>query len=884
MHFSLEDRSISLSVGEFADFSLGPRDSGGGPQGLWRAQLGQHWHNELRARTEKEFAVGGAIRPDVQFEVPINGRLIHRGWTFVLQGRIDQQIGPLLREIKSVTRPLPADETALRTDYPGYFLQLAAYVLLVKNAPPNAQLITNNRSALRAELIFVEAGSGLAQTIALTPFDEALVFHQLDALVEFLNQQLRATARRRSLQFHSPFAELRPGQESIQADLATAFDRSENSNLKSQIVLFEAPTGYGKTGCVLEFALGQLKAGRFDRLIWLTGKSTGQIQVMRTLRQMSERSVSLPGGPSSREAAADAPPPASRELGPPPQIGHPAAPAGTSLAVWQIRNKAEHCVNHTFHCVRDGCDYLRDCAERWPGSGLSRFYLNENEPRDLDTVRAAGRAALICPYEITRAALAFNDVWIGDFNYVFAPDNRGLFFDQPGFDPAKTLLVVDEAHNLPSRVAGAYSHSASESDARLLLAELDHLQAPAVLVLAVEEWIRLLASLEPTESLDPVTEAELRDLLDRLVKLATTMQLDYVALGPKHSETLWQFVALADFLADQNLTKLIWVARPGQLEFTCVDAATAIGEALRAFGGSILMSATLQPYAEFAASCGLVGRGLGSAPGDGGQGTAHPTYQTLTAPTPWRAGAYDVAVDLRVDTTFRNRSTHYGTTAATIVALSEAASRPNPGVRNSELGVRGSDPLPPNQEPLTPNPATSCVAVFFPSYAYAEAIEKTLSDYGSVLRVALQPKLPDLAAQTAWVEENLVFSDALFLVLGSSFAEGIDLLGGRVTHAMVVGPALPEVNAVQKARLAAFSDLGRDAAFRRVYQIPGLQKVNQGLGRLVRAPGQKAKVLLHCRRFAEPSYASLLATDYQMFSEVTTDSDLQAWLTGHCDE
>ncbi len=812
MHFSLADRTVSLSVGEFANFSLGPQESSGGPQGLWRAQLGQHWHNELQKRTEQEFSVGGALRPDVRFEVVIDGRITHRGWTFVLSGRIDQLLpesplerggpqgrGVLLREIKSVMRPLPAEETVLRTDYPAYFLQLSAYVVL--------------RRALgardtRAELVFVEAGSGLAQTITLTPFDEALVFHQLDALIEFLNLRLRATERRRALQFQPPFPSLRVGQETIQQDLVTAFGQSEIENHKSKILLLEAPTGYGKTGCVLEFALGQLRAGRFARLIWLTGKSTGQIQIVHTLQQMT---------------------------------------AGAVLPVWQVRNKSEHCVNHTFHCVRDGCDYLRDGAERWPGSGLSRFYLDERQPRDLDTLKAAGRAAQICPYEITRAALPFNDVWIGDYNYVFAPDNRGLFFDQPGFDPAETLLVIDEAHNLPSRVAGAYSHSANESEARLLLAELDHLQAPAPLVLAVEEWTRLLASLQPAESLDPAVEAEVHDLLDRLAALTATQSLDYTALGPKHSETLWTFAALADFLADKNLTRLVWVARTGQLEFTCVDAAAAIGETLRPFGGAILMSATLQPYPEFAEACGLeVGRGLRSAPPDGSEGTHRPTFNTLHAPTPWRAGAYDVAVDLRVDTTFRQRANHYGTTAATIVEMQHAAKGP--------------------------------IAVFFPSYAYAEAVQKTLEDYGSVLRTALQPKLPDLAAQTAWVEENLVFSDVLFLVLGSSFAEGIDLLGGRVTHAMVVGPALPEVNAVQKARLTALNGIGRDAAFRRVYQIPGLQKVNQGLGRLVRAPGQHAKVLLHCRRFAEPSYASLLAADYQMFAEIGSESDLRGWL------
>jgi Rad3-related DNA helicase len=317
-----------------------------------------------------------------------------------------------------------------------------------------------------------------------------------------------------------------------------------------------------------------------------------------------------------------------------------------------------------------------------------------------------------------------------------------------------------------------------------------------------------------------------------------------------HSATLWQFAALEGFLINESLVKLLWVPRRGQLDFTCLDAAVAIGETLRTFGGAILMSATLQPYGEFAESCGLAAECRSLLASDpktiAGKEAPPSAYTTLQAPTPWRAGAYDVAVDLRINTTFRQRTSYYATTAATVVSLHEAARGP--------------------------------VAVFFPSYAYAEQIQKTLEDYGSVLRVALQPKGVDLAEQAAWIEENLAFSDALFLVLGSSFAEGIDLLGGRVSHAMVVGPALPEVNAVQKAKVNAFSKLGRTEAFRRVYQIPGLQKVNQALGRLVRAPGQKAKVLLHCQRFAEPTYTALLATDYQFFTTVADDTELATWL------
>ena len=84
---------------------------------------------------------------------------------------------------------------------------------------------------------------------------------------------------------------------------------------------------------------------------------------------------------------------------------------------------------------------------------------------------------------------------------------------------------------------------------------------------------------------------------------------------------------------------------------------------------------------------------------------------------------------------------------------------------------------------------------------------------------------------------------------------------------------------MQRARIDALPNLTREAAFQRVYQIPGIQKVNQALGRLVRAPGQRAKVILHCRRFIEPAYASLLDRDYQFGTTLATPADLTTWLT-----
>ena len=206
MTFDLDLRTATLGVGEFAGFSLGPREAPGtGAAGLWRAQLGTHWHRELRDRAITTH--GDAA----EFEIAITGRIAHRGWTLALAGRIDQvvRLGPtaVLREIKSVTRPLPADESELRHDYPEYFIQAATYAALTRlglaqPTPPGA--------AHRTELVFVETGSGVVQTIALTPADDRLFHAQLERFTDFLDLRRRARERLRGLRFRPAFATPRP--------------------------------------------------------------------------------------------------------------------------------------------------------------------------------------------------------------------------------------------------------------------------------------------------------------------------------------------------------------------------------------------------------------------------------------------------------------------------------------------------------------------------------------------------------------------------------------------------------------------------------------------------------------------------------------------------
>lgn len=781
MQISFQKRTVTLSIGEFSEFTDRPVTSGGAGRGggFWRAQVGQVWHNKIRQNLEQQAT-------DADFEVSINAAWPHGKWIFKFQGRADQIIRHdgrvTIREIKTTEHFLPAHEPDLRASFPAYFLQLETYRRLFPLLPGNEE------TDVSAELVFVEIQTGMTQTVPLEGDSDGSFLAQLDRIHAFVERRRTHLERLRELSFRPPFPSPRPGQDAIQENMQTAF-------ADKRIGLFEAPTGFGKTGVVLEYALNRLRDGDVSRLLFLTSKATGQIQAATQLGEM------LDGQPT--------------------------------VSFFQVRNKAEHCINTQFHCFREVCPYIADLEERWDQSGLARSFANSDIHIDLDFLRRSGQAARICPYEITRSILPHLDIWIGDYNYVFSPSNRGLFFNQPGFDARETLLIVDEAHNLPSRVCDAFSAKASLTSAVSVMTQLEILGARAGLLLAWEKWLELLSHVERTEELPPSFAHELGEVVARVCDQLGANPLDYPQLGPEITEELMEMFSIRQFLESDKLERLLWSPANGQLNLSCIDAAPFIAETLRGFGQVVMMSGTLGPIQTFREACDL----------------DESETASFDAHTPWRETACDVAVDVRVDTRFRERGKHYNTTAATAAALMEKS------------------PVP--------------IAVFFPSYRYAEEIQRRLDDDFPWLRVAVQERGLDFEKQRSFVEENLLLSDALFLILGSSYAESIDLIGGRVAHAMVVGPALPEVNALQKARIQKFKHLEKEDPFHAVYQVPGMQRVNQALGRLVRAPGQKAKILLHCQRFAEKSYSNLLHRDHQPASFIFSTDELNEWLTGN---
>jgi Rad3-related DNA helicase len=780
MEICFTKKTVALSIGEFSEFTDRPVASPGSGRGggFWRAQIGQIWHTELRKRLEER-------DPAASFEVKVAARWPHRKWIFELQGRADQLVphpnGLTIREIKTVQHPLPTHEQELRALFPAYFLQLEAYQRLYP-LTPDAQ-----SGPVAAELVLVEIQTGMTQTVLLPAEEEKGRFlDQLERIHNFVERRRDQLERLRTFAFQPPFPTLRPGQETIRQDIEATF-------APNRIGLFQAPTGFGKTGAILEFALNHLRSGQSSRLLFLTSKSTGQIQAAAQLHQM------LDGQPT--------------------------------VSFLQVRNKGEHCINSVFHCFREVCPYLSNLEARWEESGLARSFASDNNHRiELDFLRENGRRARICPYEITRSILPLLDIWIGDYNYAFSPSNRGLFVNQPGFDATQTLLIVDEAHNLPSRVCDTFSSQVNVTRALEVMTQLELLGTPPTILLAWEHWLNFLSHLDRCDELSPAMEEELRQTVFRVCDQLGARPLDYPTLGPDITQQLMELFSIRQLLQADQLQRLLWSPSAGRLHLDCIHAGPFIAETLRGFGQVVLMSGTLGPLEAFREACGL-------EPNE----TA-----ALEAHAPWRQNACQVAVDVRVDTRLRSRGSHFGTTAATVASLVEASANP--------------------------------VVVFFSSYHYAESIRRRMEDDFPWIRIALQERGGDFQRQASFVEESLLMSDVLFLILGSSYAESIDLLGGRVDCAMVVGPALPEVNALQKARLKRLSHLGSEEAFHEVYRIPGLQRVSQALGRLVRAPAHQAKILLHCQRFAEKSYSDLLHPDHQPRAFIFSADELGQWL------
>jgi DNA excision repair protein ERCC-2 len=158
---------------------------------------------------------------------------------------------------------------------------------------------------------------------------------------------------------------------------------------------------------------------------------------------------------------------------------------------------------------------------------------------------------------------------------------------------------------------------------------------------------------------------------------------------------------------------------------------------------------------------------------------------------------------------------------------------------------------------LAANPG-NCL-LYFSSYRYLEDALALLRDGGVPGRRLWQqrPESPpeEREALLALLEQRR--DVAAFCILGGVFGEGIDLPGERLSSVVVVGVGLPQVNRDTECLRHWHQAQGRDG-FAHAYLYPGLQKVDQALGRVVRRAGDRGSALLVDSRYRRGEYRTLL--------------------------
>jgi Rad3-related DNA helicase len=514
-----------------------------------------------------------------------------------------------------------------------------------------------------------------------------------------------------------------------------------------------------------------------------------------------------------------------------------------------LRARAEMCPPKHLHCHPRVCPLLTDFEERCAASGALAT-LSEAAHAGADEIFAYGAGHALCPYELSMLLAAQADLVIGDFNHVFDRATVPSALSQR----ARRVVIIDEAHNLFDRARGYYSPFV----ARSAIAQVELVRVSAELAGDVSSWCRALhealddaifapAGDEGPATIDGCHPVELAR--ERWRELAAAGEL----LGARHAALRYlraeaqpddpllalaaEVARLAELAASGDRALLGFAAdreaeRGEGVGILCLDPSRWLERVHRRALGTLAISATLTPLDYFKDVLGF----------------ARLDAVVVSAPSPFPREQRAVLIAPEVSTTLRERDAH----AAAIARIIGE-------VYNARAGR---------------------YIAFFSSFAYAATVRRELDLPRDEILVQL-PMTTLNARELVLAQLRKKERGLLLAVLGGVFGEGIDLPGDALIGAIVVGPGLPKASFERLAMQQHFDDgEGRGFAYAMVY--PGLQRVIQAAGRVIRTMHDVGVIVLCDRRFADHEYAECLPSDWYRHSPAELIShdvagDLQAF-------
>jgi DNA excision repair protein ERCC-2 len=506
----------------------------------------------------------------------------------------------------------------------------------------------------------------------------------------------------------------------------------------------------------------------------------------------------------------------------------------------QIRAKEKMCANDRVLCHEDFCPYAKDYPAKMEKSAILDRLRANHAHFDPDTVFAEAKREKVCPFEVQLELARRADAIVADYNYVFDPGAALGHLDREGLESA--ILLVDEAHNLPDRARGIFSPELLETSfrdvaGRLLLQSGELFEALTDIMEGAASLLREIAPEKAVAEIEPPAGA-LRELWKRwepvFIRYLTWKRETKLALVDDpivdvHFE--WQrFMAILNLFGPGFACVAEKRPEGARLALICLDPARAIAPIFRAASSSILFSATLSPLEATRRTLGL----------------EKERTATLELPPPFPRENRKVMILPQVRTTFAARAQNFGTIAGLIAEMSDAQ--------------RGN------------------VLVLFPSYEFLDQVARKMPG----TRAALVVQRPNLAeSEREAILKTLVSAPRdgvlLFAVLGGMYAEGVDYPGELLTGVYVVSPALPKVT-YERELLRRYFDETEQAGFEYAYLQPGMTRVIQAAGRLIRSETDRGVIALLCQRFLQEPYVSRLPRDWYDESplELITRSPAQA--------
>lgn len=504
------------------------------------------------------------------------------------------------------------------------------------------------------------------------------------------------------------------------------------------------------------------------------------------------------------------------------------APEGLPFAV-QLHSKAALCVTGALCCHERACSLAGDPEGRGP---RHLEELLEEGVLAAERLFSSGRDAGVCPYALAHAASHEVPITVCDYHHVVHPMAR--LAERTGGDPFEgAILVIDEFHQILERAREAGSATLGSALLRkaaercALGCEPRHREGRDLCEALLARISELAAEAGLAELPAPSTGEEAWIPYDPPLEDLGALQEQLAALQTAELLTVGRVDGEPGPLFEVAMTLERLLRQPVARDDVFLVGAGPDGPALRRF--EVDPAPRLAP--RFARCHSVIGLSATLEPAElhrDGLGLARDRCRIVRVPSPFPLDAQRIVIDPSVDTSFRARGRHLKGIARRIAAFAEA-------VPGNTLAVLPSHELLARVRELLP-----------PGCYLLEAQSPEDSEAERARRLGLLE-----------VREDVL----LLAVAGGLYTEGVDLAGDRLRGVVVVGPCVPPPT-VERRLLVAHFDEQCDRGAEAVYAVPGMNRVVQAAGRLLRTPEDRGVVALLGRRFLREPYRSLLPEDW----------------------